>query len=57
MPRKPYQILGKSNDKTENIDATCGENDARYLVSKYQREYGNQWEIWAQDKDGNKLLY
>jgi hypothetical protein len=55
MPRKPYQILGKCNEKIEDIDATCGENDARYLINKYQREYGSQWEIWAQDKEGNRL--
>lgn len=55
MIRKVYNIFVKNNGNIGEIDATCGENDAKYLVKQYQKQYGNEWEIWAQDKDGNKL--
>ena len=55
MNRKVYHIYGKYNGNSEEIDATTGYNSAMYLVREYQMAYGNQWQIWAEDNDGNRL--
>jgi hypothetical protein len=53
-PGEGYTIYGRYRGKTEEIDTADDLSSAEHLVGEYKLAYGNEWEIWYEDAQGNR---
>jgi len=41
-----FQILGRYNNQTEEIDTADTKQEAEYLLGEYQLAFGAGWRLW-----------